>query len=518
MTNFPRVCFLLFVSVFFLFITNPSNATAANKAIIVFDASGSMWGQIEGKAKIDIARNTLGSLLKNWDKDTLLGITAYGHRKKGDCNDIEAVVPLGKVNPDAIMRVINTINPKGKTPLSAAVRQAADELKYTEDKATIILISDGKESCDADPCALAKDLEAKGVDFTVHVVGFGLTADEQKQLTCLAENTGGNFYRADNAADLNKAMQSTVEMLKPAGEGKLWFEGPKAFYPGNSFTVHFQASEKFDKSAWAGVIPNSIPHGSEKRNDNYNKSYEYINKRTTGTVTLETPPKPGTWDVRLHDSDKDGFEVASVSFEVKKAKGKTWLDKKEFVTGEIMSIHFEASEGLNPNAWAGIVPSNIEHGSESVNDNHDVRWEYLAGKSKGTLQMVAPVTAGDYDIRLNDYNHDGNEFAHTSFKVVLSKGKVKIDRKKYSPGQEIVVMYNVFSKLSNKAWAGVIPSNIPHGSEETNDRHDISWEYLTAASGTLKLKAPDKPGKYDIRVHDHNQAANEIASTSFVVK
>ena len=67
MTNFPRVCFLLFVSVFFLFITNPSNANAANKAIIVFDASGSMWGQIEGKAKIDIARNTLGSLLKNWE-------------------------------------------------------------------------------------------------------------------------------------------------------------------------------------------------------------------------------------------------------------------------------------------------------------------------------------------------------------------------------------------------------------------------------------------------------------------
>ena len=81
----------------------------------------------------------------------------------------------------------------GKTPLSAAVKQAAEALRYTEDKATVVLITDGLETCNADPCALGKELEQSGVDFTAHVVGFGLTADEGRQVACLAENTGGKY-------------------------------------------------------------------------------------------------------------------------------------------------------------------------------------------------------------------------------------------------------------------------------------------------------------------------------------
>ena len=64
----------------------------------------------------------------------------------------------------------------GKTPLTDAVKQAAEALKYTEDKATVILITDGLETCSADPCALAKELEQSGVDFTTHVVGFDVSA------------------------------------------------------------------------------------------------------------------------------------------------------------------------------------------------------------------------------------------------------------------------------------------------------------------------------------------------------
>jgi Ca-activated chloride channel family protein len=84
----------------------------------------------------------------------------------------------------------------GKTPLTEAVRRAAAELKSTEEKATVILITDGIETCEADPCALGAELEASGVDFTAHVVGFGLTAEEEgKAVACLAENTGGKYIR-----------------------------------------------------------------------------------------------------------------------------------------------------------------------------------------------------------------------------------------------------------------------------------------------------------------------------------
>jgi Ca-activated chloride channel family protein len=52
------------------------------KAIIVFDASGSMWGQIDGKPKISIAKDALKDVVRNWNNNTQLGLMVYGHRKK----------------------------------------------------------------------------------------------------------------------------------------------------------------------------------------------------------------------------------------------------------------------------------------------------------------------------------------------------------------------------------------------------------------------------------------------------
>lgn len=187
-----------------------ASAASADRAIIVLDASGSMWGQIDGEAKITIARETLGTVLKSVPAGLELGLMAYGHRDKGSCTDIELVVPPAVGTADAIAAAANSISPKGKTPLSDAVRLAAEDLRYTEDKATVILITDGLETCDADPCAVANQLEAAGVDFTAHVVGFGLSSEEGQQVACLAENTGGKYIAAGNAEALGAALTETV--------------------------------------------------------------------------------------------------------------------------------------------------------------------------------------------------------------------------------------------------------------------------------------------------------------------
>ena len=195
-----------------------STVAAGEKAIIVFDASGSMWGQISGKTKIEIARETLGNVLPTFPADMELGLIAYGHRKKGECADIESIVAPATGNRDAISKAVNSLNPKGKTPLSDAVRQAAAELKFTEDKATVILLTDGIETCNADPCALASELEQNGVNFTAHVVGFGLSKEEGQQVACLAENTGGKFILAKDAGELNKALEETVVAVEAPKE------------------------------------------------------------------------------------------------------------------------------------------------------------------------------------------------------------------------------------------------------------------------------------------------------------
>jgi Ca-activated chloride channel family protein len=185
-------------------------SAAADRAIIVLDASGSMWGQIDGKPKLQIARETLRTVLQTVPADLELGLIAYGHRQKGVCSDIELVVPPGAGTGQAIADAADKMRFLGMTPLSNAVKQAAESLRYTEEKATVILITDGIETCDADPCALGKELEQAGVDFTAHVVGFGLSQDEGRQVACLAENTGGRYLPAGDAGSLADALTQTV--------------------------------------------------------------------------------------------------------------------------------------------------------------------------------------------------------------------------------------------------------------------------------------------------------------------
>jgi Ca-activated chloride channel family protein len=194
----------------FMVLATCAAASAADRVIVVLDASGSMWGQIDGKPKLEIARQSLKTVLQSVPADEEIGFMAYGHRQKGSCDDIELIVPPQAGTAGAIATAADNLKFLGKTPLSAAVRKAAEALKYTEDKAKVILITDGLETCNADPCQLGKELEAVGVDFTADVVGFGLTAEEGRQVACLAENTGGKYIQASDAAALKDALAETV--------------------------------------------------------------------------------------------------------------------------------------------------------------------------------------------------------------------------------------------------------------------------------------------------------------------
>ncbi|TPI28612.1 VWA domain-containing protein [Mesorhizobium sp. B3-1-9] len=201
-----------------LLLSMTSFGFAANKVIIILDASGSMWAQIDGKPKLEIARESLRTVLQSVPADDEIGFMAYGHRTKGSCDDIELIVPPQAGSASAISSAADSMKFLGKTPLTAAVKQAAEALKYTEDKATVVLITDGLETCGGDPCALGKELKESGVDFTADVVGFGLTADEGKQIACLAENTGGKYIQASDEKALQEALVETVAAPAPAPE------------------------------------------------------------------------------------------------------------------------------------------------------------------------------------------------------------------------------------------------------------------------------------------------------------
>lgn len=205
-------------ALFLSFLVTFTYAEEHPPAMLVLDGSGSMWGQIDGVAKVTIAQEVIEKLLDELPEEQQLGLTAYGHRIKGNCADIETLVEAGLDNRAAIITAVNGINPKGKTPISDALLISADALSYTKQAATVILVTDGLETCDRDPCQLARGLENAGVDFTAHVVGFGVAEADLPKLECIANETGGLLLNPQNASELAEALTSVAIATPPLPE------------------------------------------------------------------------------------------------------------------------------------------------------------------------------------------------------------------------------------------------------------------------------------------------------------
>ena len=276
--------------------------------MIILDASGSMWGQIDGKPKIVIAREVLDKVIGSATSTKVwLGLMAYGHREKGSCADIEILYSPAPGSGPEIAGTARDINPKGKTPLSDAVRMAAEQLKYTEQKATVILITDGLETCNADPCALARELEKDGVDFTTHVVGFGLSPEEGRQVACLADETGGTYFQAANADGLADALATSVAEaavapepeVEPAPAAELpaaTLAAPDTVPMGTTFTITWDGPGEQHDVVWIFDPKAKNGQGALVRGRRLSTSPDY-DKRT---LSLVAPTDIGTYELQYH--------------------------------------------------------------------------------------------------------------------------------------------------------------------------------------------------------------------------
>jgi Ca-activated chloride channel homolog len=284
-----------------LFFLLPAVASAQASTIIVLDASGSMWGQIGGRSKIEIARETLSAVLGALPVETELGLMVYGHRSRGNCADIELVVPPAPATAAAITSFVARVNPVGRTPLTESVRQAAEVLRYTEEPATVVLVTDGIETCEADPCALAAELEAAGIDFTAHVVGFGLSDEEGRKVACLAESTGGLYLAAQDGASLGLALQQVVAVeTSPVPEPEPVPEPAPAALEFNLQATASLSEESDDITASAvrwdlfpvinGVVATSALEGGYRATFRATApAGEYLLRLRYGTVRMEMP-------------------------------------------------------------------------------------------------------------------------------------------------------------------------------------------------------------------------------------
>ncbi len=442
------------------------------QVMVVLDASGSMWKRIDNKEKILIAREVIGGILQDWNENTDLGLIAYGHRRKGDCSDIETVVPVGPADTQAIGKIVNRISPKGKTPLSAAVMKAAEELRYTEEKATVILISDGKETCDMDPCAVGKELEAAGVNFTAHVIGFDLSEKEKQQLQCLAENTGGQYYDAQKAEELKVALAEAVEQVETQPDQPEQAEpdqalavllAPDTASLGKVIEIEWEGPD--GKGDYLTVVTPDTP-------DNKHGKYAYTKKGNP--AKLPVPDKPGIYELRYIS-----------------AQSNTALARRPITVSEV-TVNISAPESapigkLLDISWEG--PNNKgDYLTVVTPDTPDHKHGKYAYTKKGNpAKLPIPDKPGAYELR----------YISAQSNIVLARRAITI--------AEVTVSLDApESALAGKTlevgWEG--PNNkgdyLTVVTPDTPDNKHGKYAY-TKNGHPAKLSIPDKPGVYELR-------------------
>jgi Ca-activated chloride channel family protein len=218
-------------------ITGPGHARAEvpaspciEDAMIVFDASGSMGGNLDQgiatlKPRIDEVRAALAEILPAISPIRRIGLITYGPGLGNQCNVKLDLKPTANA-ADLILRKLDGITPAGKTPLTRAVAHAAEVLDYRQRPGVIVVLTDGEETCGASPCELGKELRDTAAQLTVHVIGFRLkdfswTGEHSILDTkCLAEQNAGLYITAQNKDDIVAALKTTLEcpMLSSARE------------------------------------------------------------------------------------------------------------------------------------------------------------------------------------------------------------------------------------------------------------------------------------------------------------
>ncbi len=186
---------------------------------IVLDVSGSMNTKLGESTRWKTALDVLKQVTDALPEDMKVGLRVYGHRYSSKsaetCTDTQLVVPLQRLDRGRIMKTASRLRPRGETPLIRSVLQTVGDLKAAGG-GSVILITDGEESCKGDPVAAAAELKASGLDVTLNIVGFTITGQAvEAQLGALAGSTGGGYYGAQDGSQLARAVMLTALQRLP---------------------------------------------------------------------------------------------------------------------------------------------------------------------------------------------------------------------------------------------------------------------------------------------------------------
>lgn len=175
--------------------------------LFIFDASQSMLGEWETDTKINIARKFLINMVDSLEKvpNVEMALRIYGHQSPvppQDCNDTKLEVFFSENNASKIRQKLRFITPKGTTPIAHSLELAANDFPPKPNcRNVIVLITDGVEACEGDPCKISLELQKKGISLRPFIIGIGLDLQFKKSFECI-----GKYYDASNEKDFSNIL------------------------------------------------------------------------------------------------------------------------------------------------------------------------------------------------------------------------------------------------------------------------------------------------------------------------
>jgi len=192
--------------------TPPKYVPPDTRILFIFDASQSMLATWETNRKIHIARNTLISIIDSLETldNVQMALRLYGHQKPvppQDCSDTKLEVPFGGNNASRIRQELHFVKPMGTTPIAHSLEMGAKDFPpdCINCRNIIILITDGIEACDGDPCAVSHELQKQGIVLKPFVIGIGIDEGFRKTFECI-----GHYYNAADEERFPEVMEVVI--------------------------------------------------------------------------------------------------------------------------------------------------------------------------------------------------------------------------------------------------------------------------------------------------------------------
>lgn len=174
-----------------------------------------MLGSWESGRKVDIARKFLIEMIDSLENlnNVEMALRVYGHQSivpPQDCNDTRLEVPFKPGNAGEIRQTLRFLEPKGTTPIAHSLEMAANDFPSPSNGArnVILLITDGVEACDGDPCTVSQKLQHKGIILKPYIIGIGTNKDFNETFQC-----AGNFLPVDREESFSGTLDYVVNQV-----------------------------------------------------------------------------------------------------------------------------------------------------------------------------------------------------------------------------------------------------------------------------------------------------------------